>query len=413
MAVYKVIQDIEAEDKLLGPLSLRQFIYAVIVVVSLFAAYRLLLVKWFLAVPLLPIIGFFGLLAAPVGGVQSSEVWLLAKIRFFFKPRKRIWNQDGVLDLVTVTAPKVVEKVLTKSFTQTEVESRLQALANTIDSRGWVIKNVDTSMYAQPAFGMAGADSQRLMQVGVAPQDPGYDAAYGDDMLDEQNNPRAERLDQLIQQTTQNHREQVIAQMQQAAQAPATPAPEPVAAPPTYYAAPSQPTDTSSQDYWFLNPSSAQTPPQNTPPAAPYTPPAPVISAPQPQPLAPPAPASAPVANPLVPPSSPFVPTQPNPNDITADEQALLNQIHNQQTHPVGVENLPTLQPISAAQPAPANTPTPPPVPVAEPVMTTPPDPAILNYASNDDLNVETIQRLASKPTKVESDDEEVIVSLH
>ncbi|MGH7158305.1 MAG: PrgI family mobile element protein [Candidatus Saccharimonadales bacterium] len=28
MATYKVIQDIEAEDKILGPLTLRQFIYA-------------------------------------------------------------------------------------------------------------------------------------------------------------------------------------------------------------------------------------------------------------------------------------------------------------------------------------------------------------------------------------------------
>jgi len=30
MATYKVIQDIEAEDKLVGPLTLRQFIYAAI-----------------------------------------------------------------------------------------------------------------------------------------------------------------------------------------------------------------------------------------------------------------------------------------------------------------------------------------------------------------------------------------------
>jgi len=41
MATYKVIQDIEAEDKLLGPMTLRQFIYAVIVVVMGFVAFRL------------------------------------------------------------------------------------------------------------------------------------------------------------------------------------------------------------------------------------------------------------------------------------------------------------------------------------------------------------------------------------
>ncbi len=41
MATYKVIQDIEAEDKLLGPLSLRQFIYAVIVVLQIFVVFQL------------------------------------------------------------------------------------------------------------------------------------------------------------------------------------------------------------------------------------------------------------------------------------------------------------------------------------------------------------------------------------
>ncbi len=30
MAVYKVPQDVEAEDKLLGPFSMRQFIYLII-----------------------------------------------------------------------------------------------------------------------------------------------------------------------------------------------------------------------------------------------------------------------------------------------------------------------------------------------------------------------------------------------
>lgn len=34
MATYKVIQDIEAEDKLVGPLTLRQFVYAGIAAVS-------------------------------------------------------------------------------------------------------------------------------------------------------------------------------------------------------------------------------------------------------------------------------------------------------------------------------------------------------------------------------------------
>lgn len=39
MAVYKVLQDIEAEDKLIGPLTLRQFIYAAIGAIFLWLSY--------------------------------------------------------------------------------------------------------------------------------------------------------------------------------------------------------------------------------------------------------------------------------------------------------------------------------------------------------------------------------------
>src|SRR5690606_14612536 len=102
MATYKVIQDIESEDKLLGPLTLRQFIYAIIVLVMGFIAFRLALVNPLLALPFVPPILFFGLLAAPFGHDQSSEVWLLAKIRFMLKPRRRIWDQSGMQELVTI-----------------------------------------------------------------------------------------------------------------------------------------------------------------------------------------------------------------------------------------------------------------------------------------------------------------------
>src|SRR3954471_11615528 len=112
MATYKVIQDIEAEDKLLGPLTLRQFIYAAVVAVMGLIAFKLMPVSPLLAIPFLPPMIFFGMLAAPFGHDQPSEVWMLAKIRFFLKPRRRIWTQDGVQELVTFTVPKKVEKHL-------------------------------------------------------------------------------------------------------------------------------------------------------------------------------------------------------------------------------------------------------------------------------------------------------------
>ena len=47
-----------------------------------FIAFKLAVVNMFFVIPFILPMGFFGLLAAPFGHDQSSEVWLLAKIRF-------------------------------------------------------------------------------------------------------------------------------------------------------------------------------------------------------------------------------------------------------------------------------------------------------------------------------------------
>lgn len=171
MATYKVIQDIESEDKLVGPFSLRQFIYAAIAVVSAFIAFKLASVSIFLVAPFLPIVILFGVLAAPLGHDQPSEVWLLARVRFFLKPHRRIWNQSGMVNLVTINVPKRVQRNLTKNMTQSEVSSRLQALANTIDSRGWSVKNVNVNLSNQsPVVAQVTTDSDRLVPASTLPR---------------------------------------------------------------------------------------------------------------------------------------------------------------------------------------------------------------------------------------------------
>src|SRR5665213_108836 len=121
MATYKVIQDIEAEDKLLGPLSLRQFIYAGICVLCLYLSF-LTLTKHvgFLIVVFAPVAIFTGFFAFPWKLNQPTEIWALAKIRFLLKPRRRIWDQSGVKELVTITAPKRIESNYTNGLSQTE-----------------------------------------------------------------------------------------------------------------------------------------------------------------------------------------------------------------------------------------------------------------------------------------------------
>ena len=156
---------------------------------------------------------FFGFFAFPFGKDQPTEVWALAKIRFLFKPRIRIWNQSGVKELVTITVPKKVERILTNGLSQNEVESRLKALANTIDSRGWAIKNVNVNMYSQQSGGMV-STSDRLLGMSALPQEvPSVDIQASDDILDERSNPIAQQFDSLISASSQSRRQQLMAQM--------------------------------------------------------------------------------------------------------------------------------------------------------------------------------------------------------
>ena len=219
MAVYKVIQDVEAEDKLLGPLTFKGFIYAGIALLCGYINFRLLFIaspiKWvFIPVFLLPML-LFGILASPLGREQPTEVWLLSKIKFFFKPRQRIWNQSGMEELVTITAPKKIEQRLTKDISQTEVHSRLKTLASTLDTRGWAIKNVDLNLNVSTATASPTiAASDRLVpNAGYNQPAAVIDIHAADDILDEQSNPTAQKFASLMQDADEERKRSVLKTM--------------------------------------------------------------------------------------------------------------------------------------------------------------------------------------------------------
>jgi hypothetical protein len=168
----------------------------------------------------------FGVLASPLGGDQPTEVWLLSHVRFFLKPRKRLWNQSGIQHLVTITAPKRLERQLTKNLTQTEVNSRLQALATTLDSRGWAVKNVNVNLGTAPGYLQGATDgSDRLVDASSLSEDTQpIDIHASDDILDEQNNPTAQKFAQLMQKADSLRKSEILSRLKGPAE-PAQPAP--------------------------------------------------------------------------------------------------------------------------------------------------------------------------------------------
>ena len=142
MAVYKVPQDVEADDKLIGPFSFRQFIYLIIVAGSGFIGWILYQLFFPLVIIVVPVILLFGALALPLRKDQPMETYLAAIISFYLKPHRRLWNPDGAQALVEITVPKVVEVSRTNNLSQDEAEQRLSYLAQIVDSRGWAVRGV-------------------------------------------------------------------------------------------------------------------------------------------------------------------------------------------------------------------------------------------------------------------------------
>lgn len=340
MATYKVIQDIEAEDHILGPLTLRQFIYALAAVFFLYLSFysitKHVLVLLIFVFPPGAISAFF---AFPFKRDQPTEIWALAKLGFMIKPRKRLWSQSGVKELVKINVPKKTEKTLTNGLSQTEVHNRLQVLATTIDTRGWAVKN--TSMPDNGNTIYPGNNSDRLIDPGSIPKPvPDYDVSASEDMMDELNNPIAAQFTDLIDESSRQHRQKLINTLNEVRQETTDP-------------------------QWFQN--------------------------------------EAELSNKLSQLKSINNMATANLHTLSTSPTQPQQQIQPQQTPPTIASNpSPQLPLQSSPQQQSVVTPPAPPTP--------PKDPAILNLAYNDDLNVATIANVAnhSKPS-----DGEVVINLH
>lgn len=141
MARYKVPQDIEADDKLIGPFSFRQFVYLVVAAGLGFVAFVLFQVLPLLVIIPIPFIIFLVILALPLKKDQPMETYLSAIIDFYLKPQKRIWMPGQVENTITITAPKQTEENRTKDLSQEEAGRRLSFLADIVDSEGYAIKD--------------------------------------------------------------------------------------------------------------------------------------------------------------------------------------------------------------------------------------------------------------------------------
>ena len=189
MAQYKVPQDVEAEDKLLGPFTFRQFVYLLIAAAGIAGAWGLFQIFPLLALIPLPFVFFFGILALPIRKDQPMEVYLAAVVSFYLKPNRRIWTAGQRESTIKITAPKKVEKARTRDISEEEASHRLSFLATIVDTEGYAIRG-DSSMKEEYA---AEADTV-------------------EDVLDADNPV----IDRIIEQEQTNRKQELVSQMRTA-----------------------------------------------------------------------------------------------------------------------------------------------------------------------------------------------------
>lgn len=192
MGQYKVPQNVEAEDRILGPLTFRQFIYAIIGV-----GWGMICFAIFRPIPALMIIVgapptiLFLLLAFYNRDGQNFEQLLLAMIGYFAAPRRRLWVKENVIETFHVEPTKKAAELTQRDPVQ--VHSELERLAILVDSRGWDQPPQPDTHLVLPST----PNSDRIVApapAAVAPED------LHTDILDLQKSPLAQNLAQLLQQ---------------------------------------------------------------------------------------------------------------------------------------------------------------------------------------------------------------------
>jgi hypothetical protein len=207
MGQYKVPQNVEAEDKILGPLTFKGFIYFLSGV-----GWGLICFAIFRSVPaLIVIVGapptlLLLLLAFYTRDGQSFEQILLAMVEFFASSRRRAWSKDDIIETFHVS-PTLHAAELTQRNSK-EVLGELEKLARLIDSRGWNSPVDADNSHMHPA---STSHADRI----VPPQAPAIVAPENvpTDILDLQKSPLAQNLAELLRTAADDVRHEAMQQM--------------------------------------------------------------------------------------------------------------------------------------------------------------------------------------------------------
>jgi len=213
MGQYKVPQNVEAEDKIIGPLTLKQFIYCIIGV-----GWALLCFLLFRAfIPLMIVVGapvtiIFMLLGLYQRDGQNFEQYLVALVGFFSQSRKRLWTKEPIVESFKIEPVKAAAEQSQRN--PVEVRSQLDKLATLVDARGWAEQHDDQGVLQADQILAPRGDNDRLIMPQAPKGESSITQADGEnDVLDLENSPLAQNLSALIDQAASEVKTEAIESM--------------------------------------------------------------------------------------------------------------------------------------------------------------------------------------------------------
>jgi len=141
---FKVPQNIDLEDKIVGPLTLLQFVYLMAGGLIIYIAMGIIHSGWFwlVAIP----VGIFSLALAFLKIQDQPFMHFLASAALYFvRPRERAWKKEDVFERPHVFKKAVVKKDEKVGPKRHIVKSELDKLAFVLDTKGKVEKKVNNS----------------------------------------------------------------------------------------------------------------------------------------------------------------------------------------------------------------------------------------------------------------------------
>jgi hypothetical protein len=180
---YKIPQNVDLEDKIFGPLTLKQFLIAMGAGVATFFSFSLFyalapFVFWAVTVISWSIAAAF-IFVRP--NDQPFSKFLFSFIWFATKPSRRAWKRIPSLGEIAFSDETKIPKVKKREEpSDTEVRSKLQHLAHVVDTRGWsevddeddVGGRVTSDLSAKPKLNIFMADEDQPQDI-LAAEDSG------------------------------------------------------------------------------------------------------------------------------------------------------------------------------------------------------------------------------------------------